>query len=114
PAGPPAAPATNPSSGAGSVPISQPAPSTNSAPPPQLMPRGAGQASFAFDPPALTQAVGSTFTVNVLLNGAQNVHTVPLQLSFDSKLLQIANVSNASLLSQDAQIVTLSHPADDA
>src|SRR5437762_9370712 len=49
--------------------------------------------------------VGSTFTVNVLLNGAQNVHTVPLQLSYDSKLLQIANVSNGTLLSQDGQLV---------
>src|SRR5262249_58298761 len=113
PAGPPAAPATNPSSGAGSVPISQPAPSTNSAPPPQLTPRGAGQASFSFDPPTVTQAVGSTFSVNVLLNGAQNVHTVPLQLSYDPKVLQVANVSNGSLLSQDGQMVTVSHREDD-
>jgi general secretion pathway protein D len=51
--------------------------------------------------------------VNVLLNGAQNVHTVPLQLSFDPKLLQIANVSNGTLLSQDGQIVTVSHREDD-
>ena len=110
---PTAAPTTNPSSGAGSVAVPQPPPQASSAPPPQLTPRGAGQASFAFDPPALTQAVGSTFTVNVLLNGAQNVHTVPLQLSYDPKLLQVANVSNGTLLSQDGQIVTVSHREDD-
>jgi general secretion pathway protein D len=108
----PAAPATNPSSGAGSVAVPQPPPAS-SAPPPQLTPRGTGQASFAFDPPTLTEPVGSTFTVNVLLNAAQNVHTVPLQLSYDSKLLQVANVSNGTLLSQDGQIVTVSHREDD-
>jgi general secretion pathway protein D len=110
---PAVAPAANPSSGAGPVAVPQPPPAASSAPPPQLTPRGAGQASFAFDPPTSTQPVGSTFTVNVLLNGAQNVHTVPLQLSYDSKLLQIANVSNGTLLSQDGQLVTVSHREDD-
>ncbi|PYV66919.1 MAG: hypothetical protein DMG97_28405 [Acidobacteria bacterium] len=109
----PAAPAANPSSGAGSVAVPQPAPVSSTPPAPQLMPRGAAGASFAFDPPTVTQAVGSTFTVNVLLNGAQNVHTVPLQLSYDPKLLQVANVSNGTLLSQDGQIVTVSHREDD-
>jgi general secretion pathway protein D len=109
----PAAPAANPSSGAGSVAVPQPPPVSSAPPAPQLMPRGAAGASFAFDPPMVTQAVGSTFTVNVLLNGAQNVHTVPLQLSYDPKLLQVANVSNGTLLSQDGQIVTVSHREDD-
>jgi general secretion pathway protein D len=109
----PAAPAANPSSGAGSVAVPQPPPVSSAPPAPQLLPRGTAGASFAFDPPTVTQAVGSTFTVNVLLNGAQNVHTVPLQLSYDPKLLQVANVSNGTLLSQDGQIVTVSHREDD-
>jgi general secretion pathway protein D len=95
------------------VPVAQP-PAANSAPPsPTLTPRGGDQASFAFDPPAITQASGSTFTVNVLLNGAQNVHTVPLQLSYDPKVLQVANVSNGTLLSQDGQLVSVQHREDD-
>jgi len=49
----------------------------------------------------------------VLLNGAQNVHTVPLQLSFDPKLLQVVNVSNGGFLAQDGQIVTVTHREDD-
>jgi general secretion pathway protein D len=109
----------NPSSGAGAVPVPQPAP-PNSAPTassdaeqPQLTPRGGAPASFAFDPPAITQHAGSTFTVNVLLNGAQNVYSVPLQLSFDPKLLQVVNVSNGTLLAQDGQIVTVTHREDD-
>src|SRR6266849_4981600 len=110
-----AAPATQtpgPAAGAGSVAIPQPAPAATAPPMPQLTDRGTG-ASFAFDPPASTQPAGSTFTVNVLLNGAQNLHTVPLQLSYDPKLLQVVNVSNGSLLSQDGQIVTVTHREDD-
>src|SRR5579864_2329364 len=108
----------NPSSGAGAVPLSQPAPvnppPTGSAEPEQqLSPRGGASASFAFDPPTITQHAGSTFTVNVLMNGAQNVYSVPLQLSFDPKLLQVVNVSNGTLLAQDGQIVTVTHREDD-
>jgi general secretion pathway protein D len=108
----------NPSSGAGAVPVPQPAPvnpppTASAEPEPQLAPRGGASASFAFDPPTITQHAGSTFTVNVVLNGAQNVYSVPLQLSFDSKLLQVVNVSNGTLLAQDGQIVTVTHREDD-
>ena len=104
------APATGPSSGAGSVNVPQPAPSSSAAPTPQLMER---PASFSFDPANTTQHVGSTFTVNVLLNGGQNIFQVPMQISYDPKLLQVANVSNGSFLSQDGQIVTVTHREDD-
>src|SRR2546425_8321657 len=73
----PAAQTPGPASGAGSVAVPQPPPVSSAPPMPQLTERGRAQASFAFDPPSLTQSVGSTFTVNVLLNGAQNVYSVP-------------------------------------
>ena len=66
-----------------------------------------------FDPANVTQAPGSTFAINVLLKGAQNVYSVPLQVSYDPKILQVVNVSNGGLLSQDGQIVTLVHRDDD-
>jgi general secretion pathway protein D len=103
----------NPASGAGSVAVPQPV-APAAAPEPQLVPRSGGQASFAFDPPTFTQHPGSTFTVNVLLNGAQNVYSVPLQLTYDPKLLQVVNVSNGNLLAQDGQIVTVTHREDDS
>lgn len=108
----PAAPTSGPSSGAGSVNMPQPAPANSGIPAPQLqlMERSA---SFGFDPPNTTQHVGSTFTVNVLLSGGQNIFQVPMQISYDPKLLQVANVSNGSLLSQDGQIVTVTHREDD-
>jgi len=72
---------------------------------------GAGGA-FLFDPPALTQAKGATFTVNVMLSGGQNVYSVPLQLNYDPNQLQVVNVSNGGFLSQDGQAVALVHRDD--
>lgn len=71
-----------------------------------------GSPSFIFDPPAITAAAGSTFTVNVLLSGAQNVSSVPVQINYDPAHLQVVNVSNGGFLSQDGQAVALVHRDD--
>lgn len=73
---------------------------------------GGGAGTFLFDPPALSQAKGSTFTVNVMLSGGQNVYSVPVQLSYDPNQLQVVNVSNGGFLSQDGQAVALVHRDD--
>ncbi len=73
---------------------------------------GAG-ASFLFDPGTITAAKGSTFTVNILVSGAQNVYSVPLQLNYDPSKLQLMNVSNGGFLSQDGQTVALVHREDE-
>ena len=78
------------------------------------MPQPPGSASFTFDPPAITQPPGSTFTVNVVLSGAQNAYSVPLQVTYDPKLLQVVNVSNGTFLSQDGQAVALVHRDDES
>ena len=62
----------------------------------------------------MTQAQGATFAMNVLLSGAQNVYSVPLKISYDPKVLQVVNVSNGGLLSQDGQAVALVHRDDDS
>jgi general secretion pathway protein D len=72
-----------------------------------------GPATFSFDPASITQANGSTFAVNVLLSGAQNAFSVPLQISYDPKMLQVVNVSNGGFLSHDGQAVALVHRDDD-
>lgn len=74
----------------------------------------ASGASFMFDPPTLTQAKGSTFTVNVMVSGGQNVYSVPVQLSYDPNQLQVLNVSNGGFLSQDGQTVALAFRDDPA
>jgi general secretion pathway protein D len=95
-----------------------PAPAPPAQPPAEANPQPpqpeAGAASFTFDPANVTQPAGSTFAVNVLLSGAQNVYSVPLQVSYDPKLLQVVNVSNGGLLSQDGQAVALVHRNDDS
>ena len=103
---PSAAPAVQP------APAPQPAPEAPPAPPTQPQ-ASQGGASFTFDPANVSQAPGSTFAVNVMLSGAQNVYSVPLQVSYDPKVLQVVNVSNGGLLSQDGQAVALVHRDDD-
>ena len=75
---------------------------------------GAGAGTFLFDPPTLSQAKGSTFTVNVMLSGGQNVYSVPVQLNYDPNQLQVVNVSNGGFLSQDGQLVAVVHRDDPA
>jgi len=95
------------------APVPQPAtPEAPPAPPTQSQATQGG-ASFNFDPATISQAPGSTFAVNVMLSGAQNVYSVPLQVSYDPKILQVVNVSNGGLLSQDGQAVALVHRDDD-
>ena len=87
-----------------------PAPATQ---PPASNPGSGGTASFLFDPPTIQATKGNTFVVNLLLSGAQNVYSVPVQLNYDPKMLQLVNVSNGGFLSQDGQAVALVHREDE-
>ncbi len=114
------APAAPPASSA-ATPVAPPSPvqgqaPQNLAPPALASPNQAGAAAgtFLFDPPTLNQPKGSTFTVNVMLSGGQNVYSVPVQLNYDPNQLQVVNVSNGGFLSQDGQIVTVAHREDPA
>jgi general secretion pathway protein D len=105
---------------AGAAPAGQ-APSSSITPAGQPQARPAGQpsapaqpaASFLFDPPTIQAAKGNTFVVNLLISGAQNVYSVPVQLNYDPKILQLVNVSNGGFLSQDGQAVALVHREDE-
>jgi general secretion pathway protein D len=116
---PQSAPPSSPQ-GAQQPPMPMPAPAGQQ--PPQNLPMGQlapnqagpGAGTFLFDPSTLTQPKGSTFTVNVMLSGGQNVYSVPLQINYDPNQLQVANVSNGGFLSQDGQAVALVHRDDPA
>ncbi len=101
--------APTPSQPAAQPPAGQPPVGQSS--PPSAAP--SGTASFLFDPPTIQAAKGGTFMVNLLLSGAQNVHSVPVQLNYNPSMLQLINVSNGGFLSQDGQIVTLAHREDE-
>jgi general secretion pathway protein D len=94
------------------APTPAPGPANQSAAP-TATPPSAGPATFSFDPATITQAKGATFAVNVMLSGAQNAYSVPLQISYDPKMLQVVNVSNGGFLSHDGQAVALVHRDDD-
>jgi general secretion pathway protein D len=102
-------PAAAPAASMPPAPANPPAGQPVTAPPP-----APGTASFGFDPPAVQQHKGGTFSVNVMINGAQNAYSVPLQVNYDPAILQVVNVSNGSLLSQDGQAVAVVHRDDDA
>jgi general secretion pathway protein D len=76
------------------------------APTPNMGAQGVG-AVLSFDPPNINQAPGTTFAVNVTLTGAQNAYSVPVQINYDPKTLELVNVSSGSFLSQDGQAVAL-------
>jgi len=105
---PQAAPAPPPSQGT-TPPVPTPAPAGQPS-----APNAAATPSFLFDPPTVQTAKGGTFVVNLLLSGAQNVHTVPVQLDYNPQLLTLVNVSNGGFLSQDGQAVALVHREDEA
>jgi general secretion pathway protein D len=95
-----------------------PAPATPApaAQPPAATPNQAAApaANFLFDPAQITAVKGNTFVVNLLISGAQNVFSVPVQMNYDPAKLQLVNVSNGGFLSQDGQAVALVHREEEA
>src|SRR5512146_878489 len=75
---------------------------------PQGTPNGSGPGpvSIKLDAPQAEQSVGSTFGVNVVLNGAQNIYSVPVQLAYDPKALELVDVNNGNFLGQDGQAIS--------
>jgi general secretion pathway protein D len=98
----PAAPATNQQA------VTQPAAGQSAAPGLQ------GSPNFLFDPGQITAKKGDTFVVNLIMSGAQNVYSVPVQINYDPSKLQLVNVSNGGFLSQDGQAVALVKREDPA
>jgi general secretion pathway protein D len=79
---------------------------------PPAVPIGHATAALELEPSAISVTKGNTFVVDVLLTGAQNVSSVPLQISYDKKDLDLLNISNGDFLSQGDQLVALVHRDD--
>ncbi|MGA9304967.1 MAG: type II and III secretion system protein, partial [Candidatus Sulfotelmatobacter sp.] len=67
-----------------------PAPA-NPAPNQAASPGAAGGTNFLFDPEQITAVKGNTFVVNLMISGAQNVYSVPVQMNYDPAKLQLVN-----------------------
>jgi general secretion pathway protein D len=73
---------------------------------------GGAVAALELDPTAISVVKGGTFTIDIGLSGGQNVHAVPLQVTYDKLGLQLLNISSGNFLSQGEQIVALVHRED--
>ena len=66
-------------------------------------PAGTGRPpiTLTVTPPIQNQPVGSTFTVAVNASNAHDLFSVPLQMQFDPRVLQLVNVDSGPLLAGD-------------
>jgi general secretion pathway protein D len=72
----------------------------------------AGTVSLMFNAPSQPVAAGSTFQVPIVLLGATDIASVPLQIQYDPAILSLVNVNPGDLLSRDGQAVALVHRDD--
>lgn len=89
-----------------------PAAAPSAAPAPAALPAAAGGLAFSLQAPTAPVAPGSTFQVPVVINGANGVSSVPLQLHYDPSNLSLVNVAEGDFLSRDKQAVALVHRDD--
>jgi general secretion pathway protein D len=71
-----------------------------------------GPVNFALIAPTEAQAAGTTFPVTVMLNGASDIASVPLQIQYDATKLTLVNVDAGNLLNKDGQMPALIHRDD--
>jgi general secretion pathway protein D len=72
-----------------------------------------GPISLSVTPANSNQTVGSTFQVGVTLNNGRDVYSVPIQMQFDPKVLELVNVDAGDFLGHDGQAVALVHRLED-
>jgi general secretion pathway protein D len=89
-------------------PASQPQPGAT-APPQANQAPTAAPVALLVNPPDSTQNLNSTFRTSVVLAGGHDVYSVPVQLQFDPKVLQLVSVQEGGLLGKDGQPVALVH-----
>jgi general secretion pathway protein D len=64
------------------------------------------------EPGALQQQQGGTFSLAVVLSHGQDIASVPIQISYDQRVLQFVSVTNGDFLAKDGQNVVLVHRDD--
>ncbi len=56
--------------------------------------------------------VNSSFQVPIVISGASDIASIPLQLQYDATKLSLVNVDSGDFLSRDGQAVSLAHRDD--
>jgi GAF domain-containing protein len=87
----------------------------------QSAPTSSGQGAIApakpeisVDPPAISQKVDETFSVNILLKNANDILSAPLQIRYDPAKLQVVSVESGGLFDRAGQPGTLDRRVDAA
>jgi general secretion pathway protein D len=109
PATPSRPPAANPAAAQPAAPAQTTAPTSTPSAPQTLKP---GQVGLRLDPGALTQSVGSMFSLTIVLAHGQDIASVPIQVSYDPAIMQFVNVTNGEFLAKDGQNVVVVHRDD--
>ena len=96
----PAAPATT----AQPTPTAPPTPAPPVTPPPTPpAPEPGAGARFRFDPAAPQVAAGEQVSVNVLIEGVNQIFGVPMRFGWDPKVLRLAEIQEGTFLQGDGQ-----------
>ncbi len=74
--------------------------------------RRLGRLSFSLVAPHGPVTAGTTFQVPIVIAGATNIASVPLQIHYDPAKLSLVNVDNGDFLNSDGQAVALVHRDD--
>ncbi len=108
-------PQTNLSQQAQAPPATEPPPPPPPMAPPPAQPAtappGGPKVNFLLNAPGAVNT-GSTFEVPVVISGASDVSSIPLQIQYDASKLSLVNVSGGDFLSRDQQAVALVHRDD--
>jgi len=79
---------------------------------PPATPPGPGRMSFSLVPPPAPVSAGATFQVPIVITGATDIASVPLQVQYDATKLSLVNVSDGDFLNRENQPVALVHRDD--
>jgi hypothetical protein len=64
-----------------------------------------------FNPPAINEKVGAAFGVDVVLKGAKDLLSVPVEIFYDPEKLELIDVTNGGLMDRDGQAAVLTQRA---
>jgi general secretion pathway protein D len=94
-------------------PSSPPSPPPVTAPPaqPASAPANAQKVNLLLNSPGPVKQ-GATFEVPVVISGARDIDSIPLQIQYDASKMSLVNVTGGDFLSRDQQPVALVHRDD--
>jgi len=89
-------------------------PTQTTEPPTPNKPPVPGGTVIRLEPSTANPPRNTTFGLNVVVGGAQDITSFPIEINYDPKLVQFITVSAGGFLAKDGQAVVLNHRDDPA